>query len=70
VRAPRVTREAFEDATANYLGFCTSCGEFTRGETEPDAGEYDCPECGGSTVTGAEDAAMLGLFRITDDEEV
>jgi len=67
---PIVSRADFEDATSSYLGWCSNCREFTRGETEPDAAHYDCPQCGECTVTGAEDAAMLGLFRLDECGEI
>jgi predicted RNA-binding Zn-ribbon protein involved in translation (DUF1610 family) len=70
MRTPLVSVADFEDATSSYLGWCATCTGFTRGETEPDAAEYECPECGERTVTGAEDAAMLGLFLLDDGEEV
>jgi predicted RNA-binding Zn-ribbon protein involved in translation (DUF1610 family) len=67
---PIVSAADYEDATSSYLGWCSTCQEFTREETEPDAAEYECPECGEPTVTGAEDAALLGLFRLDEGEEV
>lgn len=67
---PCVTEERFEDAVANYEGWCSECQAFTRGETEPDAEEYDCPECGQNTVTGAENALLKGLLAIEEDSEV
>jgi len=52
------------DAVSNYIGYCTKCEDFTRECTEPDAEHYDCPECDGMTVCGAEQAMLLGLFDI------
>ena len=47
-----------------YLGWCTTCEAFTRDSTEPDACEYDCPECGENTVYGAEEALLEGFLVI------
>ena len=63
-----ITQAEYEDATGNYLGWCTVCEEFTREHTEPDAEGYDCPKCEGLTVVGAEDALLTGA--ITFDGEV
>lgn len=38
----------------DYIGFCTSCKEWTRDCTEPDVEGYDCPECEENTVIGAD----------------
>lgn len=35
-------------------GYCTNCDEFTNGDVEPDAVEYECISCGEETVMGAE----------------
>ena len=36
-----------------YEGFCTSCQDWTRLQTEADAEGYDCPQCEQNTVVGA-----------------
>ncbi len=59
----KVSLEDYEHATENYEGFCTECKAFTRDETEPDAEGYDCPQCGGNTVIGAEDALISGIVE-------
>ena len=63
----QVTNEGYQQATRDYIGWCTVCEEFTRDSTEGDASEYDCPKCEGNTVMGAENALILG--EITVDEE-
>jgi len=55
-----VTMEDYTYATESYMGWCTECQEFTRGETEGDAENYDCPKCEQNTVMGAEQALLLG----------
>lgn len=59
-----ITEAEYQDARDNYEGFCTVCNAFTRLETEPDADEYDCPECEGLTVVGAENALVDELFVV------
>lgn len=51
----------------NYDGYCTSCKSFTVDSgVEPDAEGCECPECGGTTVIGAEQALLMGLLTIND----
>lgn len=56
----------YEEATESNLGWCTSCKEFTRDCTEPDAEKYDCPACEAYTVFGAEQGLLMGLFHLED----
>jgi Zn finger protein HypA/HybF involved in hydrogenase expression len=53
--------DGYEDARANYTGWCPDCEEWTRDGTEPDATEYDCPQCDGHNVVGA-DVALMGAL--------
>jgi predicted RNA-binding Zn-ribbon protein involved in translation (DUF1610 family) len=50
----------------DYNGICESCGAVRWGETEPDAEEYPCEECGEDTVTGIENALLGGIICITE----
>ena len=59
-----ITEEEYREATANYSGWCTTCREFTREETEPDAEEYECPVCEENTVMGAEQALLTEEIEI------
>jgi Zn finger protein HypA/HybF involved in hydrogenase expression len=59
-----ISMDEYEDARGNYVGWCTTCNEFTRDSTEPDAQDYDCPQCNNNTVIGAEYAMMGGQFEI------
>lgn len=56
----------YQDAAESNLGWCPSCLAFTRENTEPDADGYDCSECGGSSVVGAEQALLLGLVQFEE----
>jgi DNA-directed RNA polymerase subunit RPC12/RpoP len=52
-----------EEAMSSYSGWCTECQKFTHDSCEPDAREYECPDCGQRTVFGAEEALLMGLFN-------
>ncbi len=67
-RKPTVTvpLDEYQLAVADDMGWCIDCQEFTRDMCEPDACEYDCPECGQNTVYGAEEA-LLELFITVPD---
>jgi hypothetical protein len=58
-----MTEEDFQDACDNDEGYCTTCEEFTRDMVEPDAEEYNCPQCEENTVCGAEQALICGLIE-------
>lgn len=62
----KVSTYDYETAVENYMGWCRTCKDFTREETEPDARNYDCPECDESTVFGAEEALMRDYFMIEE----
>jgi Zn finger protein HypA/HybF involved in hydrogenase expression len=69
MEATKITESDYLDAVYNYTGWCTSCKEFTRDSTEPDAEGYNCPECEQNTVVGAENALIAGLIVFVDDDE-
>lgn len=69
VRTVVVSASQYQEAARDYLGWCTLCEDFTRETTEPDAERYDCPECRGNTVMGAELALISGQIRLVDDLE-
>lgn len=57
-----ITLEEYEDLTSGYMGYCTSCG-FTQEGVEDDAQNYECDDCGESTVFGAGELLMMGLVE-------
>jgi Zn finger protein HypA/HybF involved in hydrogenase expression len=59
----QVAEADYLSAVESYTGWCTTCKEFTREQTEPDAEGYDCPVCEENTVIGAEDALLQGLIE-------
>lgn len=56
--------DEWQEACDSYTGYCTECKDFTRECTEPDAEGYDCPDCDGDTVVGAEQAMLLGIIEL------
>ena len=61
----KVTREDYQQACDDSMGFCTVCKSFTRECTEPDAEDYDCDCCGEETsVVGAENALIMNLIEL------
>lgn len=55
-------------AAADRLeGWCTQCQSFTRGETETDAEDYECPRCGENCVVGALTALFGEEFGIVEE---
>jgi len=61
--------EDFEENRESYGGFCTTCREFTNmSEVEPDAEKYRCVCCNENPVYGAEQALLLGLITISDED--
>lgn len=59
-----VSVDFYHEMSDSYQGYCTNCGEFTRDMTEPDARDYDCPQCDENTVMGADEAMLEGLLVI------
>lgn len=58
--------EYYEHADA-YDGYCRICKANTReGGTEPDAENYECPDCEGRTCMGIEQAVIEGRIAITE----
>lgn len=45
-----ILEEDYMEATDLYLGWCVNCWAFTRECTEPDARDYDCPQCEENSV--------------------
>ena len=62
-----ITEAELRQADNDSQGWCTSCEEFTRDCTEPDAEDYDCPKCEQNTVVGAQQALLMGAIDIKGD---
>lgn len=65
----KLTVNQYMSAQDNYEGYCTSCDLLTRDSTEPDAENYNCPECEEHTVMGVDNALMMGLIEIDDEAD-
>lgn len=61
--------DEYQEMVEDCMGFCMHCNKFTRESTEPDARDYECPECGNATVIGAEEALMNGCIEFGEEEE-
>lgn len=62
--ATKITMERYQEAREGYEGWCKTCQDFTTGEVEPDAEDYECEQCREHTVIGAEDALVLGVIEV------
>jgi hypothetical protein len=64
-----ITQEDFQEHIDSDDGFCLECNAFTRfGDTEPDAENYPCDECGHDSCLGAEQALIEGLIEFGGEE--
>lgn len=60
----RLTLEEYRRYRDDYVGYCTTCRDWTHDSAEPDAREYECPVCEQPTVYGAEEAFLLGTIVV------
>lgn len=61
--------EEFQGLDEDSCGLCIRCGEIEVGSVEPDARKYTCDACDENGVYGAQELLMMGLIRITEEEE-
>lgn len=61
-----VAESDYAAASEDNTGFCIVCRAFTTGCCEPDARQYQCEQCGGMTVYGAEECLVHGFITFTD----
>lgn len=60
-----MTEDEFEDMLACDAGYCSTCNEITtEGGVEPDAEGYECEVCENHTVSGLEQAALVGDIKV------
>ncbi len=62
-----ITQQEYQEAEENMTGLCLTCCAFTYGDTEPDAEEYPCDECGCNSVQGIQNALVEGNVNIVED---
>ena len=65
----RVSMTEYRQYREQYIGFCTVCQAWTTGCVEPDAREYECSSCGERAVYGAEEAFLLELVELNEEEQ-
>jgi len=61
----KINQKDFMRHMEEHDGFCISCGEILEGGFEPDAAEYNCPECGDDSDFGMEEALFQGYVIFT-----
>lgn len=60
-----MTLEEFQEHSDSNDGYCKTCKEVTaNGGIEPDAREYECPDCKELTLYGVEEALLQGLIEL------
>lgn len=63
VNLPTIEEVEAEIASDSYNGWCTYCGAWTHDCCEPDAHNYECPECSNRTVYGAEELIVQNMVK-------
>jgi hypothetical protein len=60
-----LSEEDYKMHCDSYAGYCTDCKDITRdSDTEPDATDYECPDCEEMTCMGIEQALLEGHIEI------
>lgn len=63
----KLSIDEYNDYTNDYCGYCSTCNDITQFDgVEPDAREYECPNCEQNTLMGVEEAMMEGILEIED----
>jgi hypothetical protein len=66
----KLTEKQFRSHRGYYDGYCIHCDSITRdGGTEPDAENYECPECEKMSCLGMDYALMGDHFEFIDEGE-
>lgn len=60
-----MSQEEYEQACEEFTGWCLHCGA-AQHQTEPDAQQDDCPECGECEVYGAQEVFGKEMIDFTD----
>lgn len=56
----------YQDHCDENNGICLVCGAIRYGDTEPDAEEYPCEECGEDKVSGMENCLIDGSVEVEE----
>jgi len=59
-----MTNDEFRRLRESYDGICVKCGDVSE-DVEPDARDYECPDCGSESVCGIEALLIDGLIELT-----
>jgi predicted RNA-binding Zn-ribbon protein involved in translation (DUF1610 family) len=63
----KITEADFQQHAKDYDGYCMHCDKITTEGVEPDAANYECPECGHMSVFGVEMALIMGRIQFIDE---
>lgn len=64
VPSTTVKFDRYAEALDANEGYCTTCRDFTRQATHPEALSETCPTCGQRTVYGAAAVVMDGYIEV------
>lgn len=62
----KMQEEEYYSLREEYSGICLACGEVRWGDTEPDARNYPCEECGENKAFGIEELVIMGKVEILE----
>ena len=57
-----ITEEEYQEAEESNQGICLTCRCQTHDFCEPDARQYECPDCEEKTVYGYPEALLCGFI--------
>lgn len=63
----KMNEETYKWLRDEDCGICLSCFTVRHGETEPDAENYPCDNCGRMRVQGIDNILVCGLVDIDED---
>ena len=64
----KLTESSYLELDREYCGVCIGCMHVRDGNTEPDAREYPCDECGKDRVYGIQELMIMGLIRLVNSK--
>lgn len=64
----RISMADYQDMAECSMGFCLDCSDWTTETVEPDAEYLPCETCDAEAVVGAEEALVMGVLDVQDDE--
>lgn len=65
----KLSIEEYATYTDENAGYCKTCDAITvESGVEPDADGYACAKCGERTVYGVEQAVLMGLIEVAEED--